>query len=149
MIRRPPRSTLTDPLFPYTTLFRSLRLAQKAFRPGRFPFPLMHIDTGHNFDEVIAFRDRAVAELGETLLVRSVEDSIRRGSVVLRRENDSRNAAQAVTLLESIAEFGFDACIGGGPRGGRKTREMGRAARRDRAVQVEVSTGGGRAYTKK
>ena len=84
-----------------------LRLAEKAFRPGRFPFPLMHIDTGHNFDEVIAFRDARAAELGETLIVRSVEDSIKRGSVVLRRETDSRNAAQAVTLLEAIEEFGF------------------------------------------
>ncbi|WP_242697269.1 sulfate adenylyltransferase subunit CysD [Bordetella petrii] len=99
-----------------------LRLAEKAFRPGRFPFPLMHIDTGHNYDEVIAFRDRRAAELGETLLVRSVEDSIRRGSVVLRRENDSRNAAQAVTLLEAIEEFGFDACIGGARRDEEKAR---------------------------
>ncbi len=70
-----------------------LRLAEKAFRPGRFPFPLMHIDTGHNFPEVIAFRDRRAAELGEELIVRSVEDSIARGTVVLRHANDSRNAA--------------------------------------------------------
>ncbi len=61
---------------------------RKAFRPGRFPFPLMHIDTGHNFDEVIAFRDARAAELGENLIVRSVEDSIKRGSVVLRGETD-------------------------------------------------------------
>ncbi len=99
-----------------------LRLAEKAFRPGRFPFPLMHIDTGHNFDEVIAFRDERAAELGETLIVRSVEDSIARGSVVLRRETDSRNAAQAVTLLEAIEEFGFDACIGGARRDEEKAR---------------------------
>ena len=99
-----------------------LRLAEKAFRPGRFPFPLMHIDTGHNFDEVIAFRDARAAELGETLIVRSVEDSIKRGSVVLRRETDSRNAAQAVTLLEAIEEFGFDACIGGARRDEEKSR---------------------------
>ncbi|WP_237173101.1 sulfate adenylyltransferase subunit CysD [Paracandidimonas lactea] len=99
-----------------------LRLAEKAFRPGRFPFPLLHIDTGHNYDEVIAFRDQRAAELGETLIVRSVEDSIRRGSVVLRRENDSRNAAQAVTLLEAIEEFGFDACIGGARRDEEKAR---------------------------
>lgn len=99
-----------------------LRLAEKAFRPERFPFPLMHIDTGHNFDEVIAFRDQRVAEIGETLIVRSVEDSIRRGSVVLRRENDSRNAAQAVTLLEAIDELGFDACIGGARRDEEKAR---------------------------
>ncbi|ALM81881.1 sulfate adenylyltransferase subunit CysD [Bordetella sp. N] len=99
-----------------------LRLAEKAFRPGRFPFPLLHVDTGHNFDEVIAFRDLRAAELGEKLIVRSVEDSIARGSVVLRRETDSRNAAQAVTLLESIAEFGFDACIGGARRDEEKAR---------------------------
>src|SRR5919205_3995014 len=79
-----------------------LRLAEKAFRPGRFPFPLLHIDTGHNFPEVIAFRDRRAAELGERLLVRSVEDSMRRGSVRLSSENQSRNAAQSVTLLEAI-----------------------------------------------
>jgi sulfate adenylyltransferase subunit 2 len=99
-----------------------LRLAEKAFRPARFPFPLMHIDTGHNFQEVIQFRDTRAAELGETLIVRSVEDSIARGSVVLRKENDSRNAAQAVTLLEAIAEFGFDACIGGARRDEEKAR---------------------------
>jgi sulfate adenylyltransferase subunit 2 len=99
-----------------------LRLAEKAFRPGRFPFPLMHIDTGHNFPEVIDFRDRRVADLGEKLIVRSVEDSIQRGTVVLRRENDSRNAAQAVTLLEAIEEFGFDACIGGARRDEEKAR---------------------------
>ena len=99
-----------------------LRLAEKAFRPGGFPFPLMHIDTGHNFAEVIDFRDARAAELGETLIVRSVEDSIKRGSVVLRRETDSRNAAQAVTLLEAIEEFGFDACIGGARRDEEKAR---------------------------
>src|SRR5690606_12122618 len=99
-----------------------LRLAEKAFRPAGFPFPLMHIDTGHNFDEVIEFRDRHVAGLGETLIVRHVEDSIARGSVVLRRETDSRNAAQAVTLLEAIEEFGFDACIGGARRDEEKAR---------------------------
>jgi len=71
-----------------------LRLAEKAFRPGRFPFPLMHIDTGHNFPEVIEFRDRRAAELSERLIVRSVEDSIRRGTVPLRSETDSRNAAE-------------------------------------------------------
>jgi sulfate adenylyltransferase subunit 2 len=99
-----------------------LRLAEKAFRPGRFPFPLMHIDTGHNFEEVIAFRDARAAELGEPLIVRNVEDSLRRGTVVLRRRTDSRNAAQAVTLLEAIEEFGFDACIGGARRDEEKAR---------------------------
>ncbi|MFH7112049.1 sulfate adenylyltransferase subunit CysD, partial [Achromobacter xylosoxidans] len=99
-----------------------LRLAQKAFRPGPFPFPLMHIDTGHNFDEVIPFRDARAAELGETLIERSVEDSIKRGSVLLRRETDSRNAALAVTLLEALEEFGCDACIGGARRDEEKAR---------------------------
>src|SRR5512138_4009173 len=87
-----------------------LRLAEKAFRPGGFPFPLMHVDTGHNFPEVIEFRDRRVAELGERLVVGSVEESMRRGTVKLRRPEDSRNAAQSVTLLETIAEHQFDAC---------------------------------------
>jgi len=99
-----------------------LRLAEKAFRPGRFPFPLLHIDTGHNFPEVIAFRDRRAAELGERLLVRSVEESMRRGTVRLRGAGESRNAAQSVTLLEAIAEFGFDACIGGARRDEEKAR---------------------------
>lgn len=99
-----------------------LRLAEKAFRPGRFPFPLLHIDTGHNYPEVIAFRDRRVAELGERLIVRSVEDSMQRGSVVLKSPAESRNRHQAVTLLEAIAEFGFDACIGGARRDEEKAR---------------------------
>lgn len=99
-----------------------LRLAEKAFRPARFPFPLLHIDTGHNYPEVIELRDRRARELGERLIVRTVEDSIRRGTVRLRSANDSRNAAQAVTLLEAIAEFGFDACIGGARRDEEKAR---------------------------
>ncbi len=99
-----------------------LRLAEKAFRPGRFPFPLLHIDTGHNFPEVIAFRDARAAELGERLVVRSVEDSIRRGTVRLLSKDQSRNAAQSVTLLEAIAEFGFDAAIGGARRDEEKAR---------------------------
>ncbi len=99
-----------------------LRLAEKAFRPGRFPFPLLHIDTGHNFAEVIAFRDRRAAELGERLIVRSVEDSIQRGTVRLRHADASRNAAQSVTLLEAIAELGLDACIGGARRDEEKAR---------------------------
>lgn len=99
-----------------------LKLAEKAFRPGRFPFPLLHIDTGHNFDEVIAFRDRYTPQLGEQLIVRQVQDSIDRGSVVLHTATDSRNAAQAVTLLEAIEEFGFDACIGGARRDEEKAR---------------------------
>ena len=99
-----------------------LRLAEKAFRPGRFPFPLLHIDTGHNYPEVIALRDRRAAELGERLLVRSVEDSMRRGSVVLKSPDESRNKHQSVTLLEAIEEHGFDACIGGARRDEEKAR---------------------------
>jgi sulfate adenylyltransferase subunit 2 len=99
-----------------------LRLAEKAFRPGRFPFPLLHIDTGHNYSEVTDFRDRRAAELGERLLVRSVEDSMRRGSVVLKTPGESRNKHQSVTLLEAIEELGFDACIGGARRDEEKAR---------------------------
>jgi sulfate adenylyltransferase subunit 2 len=99
-----------------------LRLAEKAFRPGRFPFPLMHVDTGQNFDEVTAFRDARAAELCERLIVRTVEDSIRRGTVRLLSKEQSRNAAQSVTLLEAIAEFGFDAAIGGARRDEEKAR---------------------------
>jgi sulfate adenylyltransferase subunit 2 len=99
-----------------------LHLAVKAFRPARFPFPLLHIDTGHNFAEVIAFRDARVAELGERLIVRSVEDSMRAGRVVLRAPDESRNKHQSVTLLDAIAEFGFDACIGGARRDEEKAR---------------------------
>jgi sulfate adenylyltransferase subunit 2 len=99
-----------------------LRLAEKAFRPGVFPFPLLHIDTGHNFPEVIAFRDHRAAELGERLIVRTVEDSIAQGRVVLRDPGESRNRHQSVTLLDAIAEFGFDACIGGARRDEEKAR---------------------------
>ncbi|HNH35040.1 MAG TPA: sulfate adenylyltransferase subunit CysD [Rhodocyclaceae bacterium] len=99
-----------------------LRLAEKAFRPGRFPFPLLHIDTGHNYPEVIEFRDRRAAELGERLIVRSVEDSMARGTVVLNNPGESRNKHQSVTLLEAIEEFGFDACIGGARRDEEKAR---------------------------
>ena len=99
-----------------------LRLAEKAFRPGRFPFPLLHIDTGHNFPEVIAFRDHRAAELGERLIVRSVADSIASGRVVVKHPHESRNPHQSVTLLDAIAEFGFDACIGGARRDEEKAR---------------------------
>ena len=99
-----------------------LRLAEKAFRPGRFPFPLMHIDTGHNYKEVIDFRDQRAAELGERLIVRSVEDSMQRGTVVLKSADESRNKHQSVTLLEAIEEFGFDCCIGGARRDEEKAR---------------------------
>ena len=104
-----------------------LHLALKAFGlgPNRktvLPFPLVHIDTGHNYPEVIEFRDRHAKALGAELVVGHVEDSIARGTVRLRRENDSRNAAQAVTLLETIAEHGFDAMIGGARRDEEKAR---------------------------
>ncbi|MEV8469141.1 sulfate adenylyltransferase subunit CysD [Ralstonia sp. UNC404CL21Col] len=103
-----------------------LHLALKAFRLGdrkiELPFPLVHIDTGHNYPEVIQFRDQRVAELGARLVVGHVEDSIKRGTVRLRKETDSRNAAQAVTLLETIEANGFDALMGGARRDEEKAR---------------------------
>jgi len=99
-----------------------LRLAEKAFRPDAFPFPLLHIDTEHNFPEVIAFRDARVAELRERLIVRSVGDSIRSGRVRLRDLNESRNPHQTITLLDTIQEFGFDALFGGARRDEEKSR---------------------------
>ena len=99
-----------------------LRLAEKAFRPGRFPFPLLNIDTGHNYTEVIDFRDFRACQLNERLIVRSVEDSMRRGTVVLKSPGESRNKHQSVTLLEAIEEFGFDCCIGGARRDEEKAR---------------------------
>ena len=103
-----------------------LALARKAFQlEGRdfvLPFPLVHIDTGHNYLEVITFRDEQVKKLNAKLVVGHVEDSIAKGTVVLRKETDSRNAAQAVTLLETIAENGFDALMGGARRDEEKAR---------------------------
>ena len=99
-----------------------LRLAEKAFRPGRFPFPLMHVDTGHNFEEVITFRDAQVAKLGERLIVASVEESIRTGRVRMADPDGSRNAAQSVTLLDAIKTYGFDCCFGGARRDEEKAR---------------------------
>lgn len=100
-----------------------LRLAEKAFRPGRFPFPLMHVDTGHNFPEVIEFRDRRVAELGERLIVASVQESIDKGRVVEEKgPRASRNRLQSVTLLDAIAEHGFDAAFGGARRDEERAR---------------------------
>jgi sulfate adenylyltransferase subunit 2 len=99
-----------------------LRLAEKAFRPARFPFPIMHIDTGHNFPEVLEFRDRRVAELGERLIVASVQDSIDRGRVREEPGNPSRNRLQTTTLLDAIAEHGFDAVFGGARRDEEKAR---------------------------
>src|SRR6476469_7309295 len=100
-----------------------LRLAEKAFRPAPFPFPVMHVDTGHNFPEAIEFRDRRIAELGERLIVASVEDSIRSGRVVEQTgPRASRNALQTVTLLDAIAEHGFDAAFGGARRDEERAR---------------------------
>jgi len=99
-----------------------LRLAEKAFRPGRFPFPVLHVDTGHNFPEVLAFRDRRVGELGEELLVASVQRSIDEGRVADPGPGATRNRLQSVTLLDAIAEHGFDACIGGARRDEDKAR---------------------------
>jgi sulfate adenylyltransferase subunit 2 len=100
-----------------------LRLAEKAFRPAPFPFPLMHVDTGHNFDEVIEFRDRRVAELGERLIVASVQQSIDEGRVVEETgPRASRNQLQTVTLLDAIAEHGYDAAFGGARRDEERAR---------------------------
>ena len=100
-----------------------VRLAQKAFWPAKFPFPLVHIDTGHNFPETIAFRDELVAETGARLIVRYVEDSIKAGRAQEEKgPNPSRNALQTVTLLDAIEEFKFDACLGGARRDEEKAR---------------------------
>ncbi len=100
-----------------------LRLAEKAFRPGPFPFPLMHVDTGHNFPEVLAFRDRRVAELGERLIVASVQESIDRGRVAEETgPRASRNRLQTTTLLDAIEQHGFDAAFGGARRDEERAR---------------------------
>jgi sulfate adenylyltransferase subunit 2 len=100
-----------------------LRLAEKAFRPGKFPFPIMHIDTGHNFPEAIEFRDRRVDELGERLVVASVQESIDKGRVVEETgPRASRNRLQTTTLLDAISEHGFDAAIGGARRDEERSR---------------------------
>ena len=99
-----------------------LRIAEKAFRPGRFPFPLMHVDTGHNYPEVIQFRDRKVNELGERLIVASVEESMQKGTVVLKTPDEPRNKYQSITLLEAIEKYQFDCCIGGARRDEEKAR---------------------------
>ena len=113
-----------------------LRLAEKAFRPSRFPFPLVHVDTGHNFPEVIAFRDARVAELGERLLVARVQDSIDRGRAVEEHGPDaSRNRLQTVTLLDVIAEHRFDVAFGGA------RRDEDRARAKERVVSVRDAFG--------
>ena len=100
-----------------------LRLAEKAFRPAPFPFPLMHVDTEHNFPEVIEFRDRRVRELGERLIVASVQESIDKGRAVEETgPRASRNRLQTVTLLDAMAEHGFDAAFGGARRDEERAR---------------------------
>jgi sulfate adenylyltransferase subunit 2 len=100
-----------------------LRLAEKAFRPGRFPFPVMHVDTGHNFPEALEFRDRRMAELGERLIVASVQDSIDRRRVTEETgPRASRNRLQTATLLDAIEEHGFDCALGGARRDEERAR---------------------------
>ena len=100
-----------------------LRLAEKAFRPGKFPFPIMHVDTGHNFPEAIEYRDRRVEELGERLVVASVQESIDKGRVTEETgPRASRNRLQATTLLDAIEEHQFDAAIGGARRDEERSR---------------------------
>jgi sulfate adenylyltransferase subunit 2 len=100
-----------------------LRLAEKAFRPAPLPFPIMHVDTGHNFPEAIEFRDRRIEELGARLIVASVEDSIDEGRVVEQTgPRASRNGLQTVTLLDAITEHGFDAAFGGARRDEERAR---------------------------
>ena len=100
-----------------------LRLAEKAFWPARFPFPVMHVDTGHNFPEVISFRDRRVEELGARLIIASVQESIDKGRVAEETgPRASRNRLQTTTLLDAIAEHGFDAAFGGARRDEERAR---------------------------
>ncbi len=100
-----------------------VHLALKAFRPGKFPFPLVHIDTGHNFPEALSFRDELAEKIGEKLIVRKVEDTIREKQLTEPKGKfASRNPLQTYTLLDTIAEFGFDCCIGGARRDEEKAR---------------------------
>ena len=100
-----------------------VHLALKAFRPGKFPFPLVHIDTGHNFPEALDFRDELVSKIGEKLIVRKVEDTIREKNLTEQKGKfASRNALQTYTLLDVIEEFKFDTMIGGGRRDEEKAR---------------------------
>src|SRR5436305_4602759 len=99
------------------------RLAEKAFRRGRFPFPIMHVDTGHNFPEVIEFRDRLIEEIGERLIVASVQESIDNGRVVEEQgPRASRNRLQTTTLLDALEQHGFDAAFGGARRDEERAR---------------------------
>jgi sulfate adenylyltransferase subunit 2 len=100
-----------------------VRLAQKAFWPAKFPFPLLHIDTGHNFEETITFRDKLVERTGARLIVRNVQDSIDQGRAVEEKGlNPSRNGLQTITLLDALEEFKFDAAFGGARRDEEKAR---------------------------
>ena len=118
-----------------------MRLAEKAFRPAKFPFPVMHVDTGHNFPEVLEFRDRRVAELGERLIVASVQESIDNGRVREDPNEESRNRLQTVTLLDAIEEHKFDAVFGGGRRDEEKARAKERVfSLRDEFGQWEPRT---------
>ena len=116
-----------------------LRIAEKAFRPGRFPFPIMHVDTGHNFPEVISYRDELIESIGERLIVASVEDSIAAGRVVDETgPGASRNRLQTVTLLDALAEHRFDSAIGGARRDEERARAKERVfSFRDRNGQWE------------
>ncbi|TGL56632.1 sulfate adenylyltransferase subunit CysD [Leptospira ognonensis] len=114
-----------------------VHLALKAFRPGKFPFPLVHIDTGHNFQEALDFRDALAKRIGEKLIVRYVQDSIDQGKAVEEKGKfPSRNAIQTVTLLDTISEFKFDACIGGA----RRDEEKARAKERVFSVRDEFGS---------
>jgi len=114
-----------------------LRLAEKAFRPARFGFPLMHVDTGHNFPEVIEYRDRRVAEIGERLIVASVQESIDTRRVVEETgPRASRNRLQTTTLLDAIEEHGFDAAFGGA----RRDEERARAKERIMSFRDDFGT---------
>src|ERR671937_2025001 len=114
-----------------------LALAEKAFWPARIPFPVMHVDTGHNFPEVLEFRDRRVARLGERLIVASVQDSIDRGRVVEETgPRASRNRLQTTTLLDAIGEHGFDAAFGGAQR------DKERAQAKERIMSFRDDFGG-------
>ena len=100
-----------------------VHLALKAFRPGKFPFPLVHIDTGHNFPEALQFRDYLAEQIGEKLIVRNVEDTIKAKRLTEQKGKfASRNQLQTYTLLDTIEEFGFDVCIGGARRDEEKAR---------------------------
>ena len=115
-----------------------VHLALKAFRPGKFPFPLVHIDTGHNFPEALEYRDRLAATIGEKLIVRKVEDTMRTKKLSEPKGKFAcRNALQTFTLLDTIEEFHFDACIGGA----RRDEEKARAKERIFSVRDEFGHG--------